>query len=150
MYNYVHAVSSFTISLSFPNASVLYTYFPCMYFVYTDSVILCMESEDNQMWQCAQFCTCTCTIMCMHVFSLFHSMHMTHCVSEHATAEADALQENGGGREGSVLPPPSPSHSNLPLPSLLSCQCCHSSKHFTEHHRKVFPWSVPPRATEPP
>ena len=28
-FSFLKAVSSFTISLSFPNASVLYTYFPC-------------------------------------------------------------------------------------------------------------------------
>ena len=29
-FSFLKAVSSFTISLSFPNASVLYAYFPCM------------------------------------------------------------------------------------------------------------------------
>ena len=90
---------------------------------------------------------------CVHNTTITSFLYSPTLISsDYATAEADAVQESGRGREEPILSPPLPGHLNLPVPLLLPL--CRRNPHSQPlpggHHREVFPGGLPPCPTEPP
>ena len=118
-FSFLKAVSSFTISLSFPNASVLYTYFPCISGILPNSngmTFLC------QIWYKAMFCRVRdTTIIIMINNNIIKQQYTIMHASMHANFHSVPAQES------SVVSPP------LKTPPYLHYDLCeerHSSHYI--------------------